>query len=80
MTDRKSGVRNPDDSADRADLPEGLRRARKSATPAPQTWADMSRSEHPSPPPGRQGQRDEGITRDQRGQDQPKDKRTARRA
>jgi hypothetical protein len=62
-----------------ADLPEGLRRSRKSATPAPQSWPDLSKNEQKSSESQKQRSSD-GVTRDQRGQTQPKDKNTARRA
>jgi hypothetical protein len=65
--------------SDPADLPEGLRRSRKSATPAPQSWADLSKNGRKIAD-RREDQSDRGITRDQRGQVQPKDKDTARRA
>jgi hypothetical protein len=61
------------------DLPEGLRRSRKSATPAPQSWPDLSKNRQESSE-RRKDQSSDGITHDQRGQAQPKDKDTARRA
>ena len=65
-------------ATDDSDLPEGLRRPRKSATPARQSWSDLSKSEHYRSLQ-RGDQQSDGITRDQRGQVQPKDKKTAQR-
>ena len=61
------------------DLPEGLRRQRTSAIPAPQSWPDRAGDRRPAPGPGRNRETG-GITQDERGQVQPKDKRTAQRS
>jgi len=65
--------------ANERDLPEGLRRRRTSAIPAPQSWPNPARDRHPAPGPGRNRETG-GITQDQRGQVQPKDKKTAQRS
>jgi hypothetical protein len=64
---------------DESELPEGLRRRRTSAIPAPQSWAELCKNK---PAPSQRGSEDprRGITQDQRGQVQPKDKDTARRS
>jgi hypothetical protein len=57
------------------DLPEGLRRPRTRAIPAPQRRSDLASNR------GRLGPQDAGgVTQDGRGQVQPKDKNTAQRS
>jgi len=58
------------------DLPEGLRRPRTSAIPSPQSWPDLANKRGSA----RSGRQSDGITRDQRGQLQPKDNKTAQRS
>jgi len=58
------------------DLPEGLRRPRTSAIPAPQSWSNLASNRGPA----RGGRQSDGVTQDQRGQLQPKDKKTAQRS